>query len=204
MDVIGVIVVVLFIIVPFIGVVASRMREISQQPARPLGQGDSRRIQEQIDEFLRRASQRGGQPAPPKPAAAAAAPVAAEVLDDDQVGSGVGQQVSKYLDTSDFRRRSESLGGEVVQSDEQFTQHVRKAFSGEVGKLSSRRGQSAAPPEVIEAEVVDADTAADDEVSRPKLEAPPPAGSGLAELLGSADNITHAIIMSEILGRREW
>jgi hypothetical protein len=204
MDHIGIIILVLFIVVPVIGVLASKMREAGQPPpARPLGQSDSRRIQEQIDEFLRRASQRGtGAPAAPKPPPAL--PVAAAAPEDEPVGSGVGQQVQQYLDTSEFRRRSESLGEEVVQADEQFTQQVRKAFSGEVGKLSSRRGESAAPPEVVEAEFAQGQTAQGDDVSRPTPEAPPAAGSGLAELLGSADNIAQAVIMSEILRRPEW
>jgi hypothetical protein len=202
------VVIVLFILVPLIGVVASKMREISQQqqqPGRPMAQGDTRRIQEQIDEFLRRASQRAGQPQQPKPPPPAkpAVPVAVEVLEDDQVGSGVDQQVQRYLDTSEFRRRSEALGGEVVQADEQFTQQVRKAFSGEVGRLSSRRGQSATAPEVDEAEVVAAPQGID-AAARPTLDALPDAGSGLAELLGSSDNITHAVIMYEILNRPEW
>jgi hypothetical protein len=194
-DVIGFIIVVLFIVVPFIGVVASRMRDMSQSPARPLAQGDNRRIQEQIDEFLRRAGQRRGGPAAP-PQQQQAAPIPAEVLDDD-VGTGVGQQVQRYLDTSEFRRRSEALGEDVQQADEQFTQQVRKAFSGDVSKLSARRGDTAAAPEVVEAEVVE-------DASRPTLEALPAAGSGLADLLGSPDNISHAIIMNEILRRPEW
>jgi hypothetical protein len=200
------VVIVLFILVPLIGVVASKMREVSQQqPGRPMAQGDTRRIQEQIDEFLRRASQRAGQPQQPKPPPAKpAVPVAVEVLDDDQVGSGVGQQVNKYLDTSEFRRRSEALGGEVVQADEQFTQQVRKAFSGEVGRLSSRRGQTAAAPEVDEVEVVEAAPEGSDDAARPTLDALPDAGSGLADLLGSSDNISHAVIMYEILNRPEW
>ena len=201
MEVVFLILVVLFIVVPFIGVVASRMREISQPAARPLAQGDNRRIQEQIDEFLRRAGQRRGPSAPPPQAQAV--PVAAEAVDDDQVGTGVGQQVQRYLDTSEFGRRSDALGDDVMQADAQFTQQVRKAFSGDVGKLSARRGETAAAPEVVEGEIV-ADEAAADEISRPTLEAPPAAGSGLAELLGSPDNIAHAVIMNEILRRREW
>ena len=125
------------------------------------------------------------------------------MLDDDQVGTGVGQQTQQYLDTSDFGRRSEAMGGEVVQADEQFTQQVRKAFSGEVGRLSTRRGDTAAPPEVIEPEVVEGEIVAGEDAARPTLEALPPPGSGLAELLGSADNIVHAVIMSEILRRPE-
>ena len=201
MEIIFLILVVTFIIVPLIGVVASRMRDMSQPAARPLAQGDNRRIQEQIDEFLRRASQRRGGPAAPPPRAQAA-PVAAVVLDDDEVGTDVGQQVRRYLDTSEFARRSEALGDDVAEGDVQFTQQVRKAFSGDVSKLSARRGESAAAPEVIEAEV-EAQAAAD-EASRPTLEAPPDAGSGLVELLGSADSIAHAVIMNEILRRPQW
>ena len=71
-----------------------------------------------------------------------------------------------------------------------------------MGKLSARRGESASAPEVVEGEIT-AEVAVD-EVSRPTLEAPPDAGSGLAELLGSSDSIAHAIIMNEILRRPEW
>jgi hypothetical protein len=203
MDHFSIILLILFIVVPFIGVVASRMRELSQQPQRPMAAGDNRRIQEQIEEFLRRASQgRPGQSAAPK--VAPPTPTAAEVLDDDQVGTGVGQQVQQYLDTSEFRRRSEALGGEVAQADEQFTQQVSRAFSGEVGRLSARRGDTAAPPEVGDTDVIEAEVVADEDSSRPTLDALPAAGSGLAELLGSPDNIAHAIIMNEILQRREW
>ncbi len=199
MDPIVIVILIVMAVVVFFGVVASKMRDLSQPPtARPLGQSDSRRIQEQIDEFLRRASQRSAGPPsaakPPPPA-----PIAAEVVDDDQVGTGVAQQVQKYLDTSEFRRRSESMGEEVVQSDEQFTQQVRKSFSGDVGRLSTRRGESAAPPEVLEVETSEAENAA-----RPTLDAQPAAGSGLADLLGSSDNIAHAVIMSEILRQPEW
>jgi hypothetical protein len=203
MDTFGIILVVVFIVVPFVGVLLSRMREISQQqPQRPMAAGDNRRIQEQIEEFLRRANQgRAPAPAAKKPPVAQP-PVAAP--DDDQVGSDVGQQVRQYLDTSEFRRRSEAMGGEVAQADEQFTQQVGNAFSGEVGKLSSRRGDSAAAPEVIEAERADTNVAAGDEEAHPTLEAPPAAGSGLTDLLGSSDNIAHAVIMSEILRQPEW
>ena len=55
---------IVFIIIPLIGVVASKLREIGQPAnAVPPGRNDSGRIQEQIDEFLRRAAQRRGGPA---------------------------------------------------------------------------------------------------------------------------------------------
>jgi hypothetical protein len=190
---------IVFIIIPLIGVVASKLREISQ-PANPLppDRTDSGRIQAQIDEFLRRAAQRrGGQPAQPVVEAPQAAEIVAE--EDVPVGGRVGQQVQKYMDTSEFRRRSEELGGEVAQSDQQFSQQVRQAFSGEVGRLASRPGEAAQPLEVVEAE-----PAGPEYLSRPTLDALPEAGSGLGELLGSPQNIAQAVIMAEILRRPEW
>ncbi|MGO9110473.1 MAG: hypothetical protein ACLP9L_14725 [Thermoguttaceae bacterium] len=188
-------VMIVFIIIPLIGVVASKLREIGQ-PGNPVppGRSDSGRIQEQIDEFLRRAAQRrGGQPVAEQPL-----PVELVADDDTPVGGRVGQQVQKYLDTSDFRRRSEELGGEVAQSDQQFTKQVGQAFSGEVSRLAARPGEAAQPVEVVEVEA-----AGPEYLSRPTLDALPLAGSGLAELLGSPENIAQAVIMSEILRRPE-
>ncbi|MGA2255646.1 MAG: hypothetical protein ABSG53_13450 [Thermoguttaceae bacterium] len=192
-DLSAIVVVIVFIIIPLIGVVASKMREMAQ-PTNPVppGRSDSGRIQEQIDEFLRRAAQRrGGQPAAPEPKPA-------EIVADEDVpvGGRVGQQVQAYMDTSDFRRRSDELGGEVAQADQQFTKQVGQAFSGEVGRLASRPGEAAQQVEVVEVEVAEPEY-----LSRPTLDALPLAGSGLAELLGSPENIAQAVIMAEILRR---
>lgn len=184
-----------FIIVPLIRMVVSKMREMAL-PTNPLppDQNDSGRIQEQIDEFLRRAARRGGQPVVEKPL-----PVEVLAEEDAPVGGRVGQQVQKYMDTSDFRRRSEALGGEVAQSDQQFTQKVGQAFSGQVGRLASRPGEAAQPMEVVKAEA-----SIPEYLSRPTLDALPIAGSGLAELLGSPENIVQAVVMAEILRRPEF
>jgi len=191
-------VVIVFIIIPLIGAVASRMREIAQ-PTNPLppNRNNSGRIQEQIDEFLRRAAQRrGGQPAAVEPKAAEVEIVADE---DAPVGNRVGQQVQTYMDTSDFRRRSDEIGGEIAQADQQFTKQVGQAFSGEVGRLASRPGEAAQVMEVATTQAAQPE----DYATRPTLDALPVAGSGLADLLGSPENITHAVIMAEILRRPE-
>ena len=124
-------------------------------------------------------------------------PVEVVVEDEAPDGNRMGQQSQKYMDTSDFRRRSDELGGELVQAEGQFNQQVRQAFSGEVGRLASRPGESAQPMEIIE------EAATPDYSSRPTLEALPEDGSGLAALLGSPENIVQAVIMSEILKRPE-
>ena len=190
-------VVIVFIVIPLIGAMASKMREIGQ-PANPLppGRNNSGRIQEQIDDFLRRAAQRrGGQPVAAEPK-----PLEVEIVADDDapVGGRVGQQVQKYMDTSDFGRRSDELGGDVAQADQQFTKQVGQAFSGEVGRLASRPGETAQLTDVVAVEA-----AGPEYLSRPTLDALPVAGSGLAELLGSPENIVQAVIMAEILRRPE-
>ena len=195
-DLFAICVVIALIIISVIRVLAAKMRE--GMPAAggiPPDRNQSGRIQEQIDEFLRRAAQRRGGPSAP------AESQPAEILADDDapVGNRVGQQVQKYMDTSDFRRRSEQLGGEVAQADQQFTQQVGQAFSGEVGRLASRPGEAAQPLEVIDAEVAEPEY-----LARPTLDALPEAGSGLADLLGSPANIAQAVIMSEILRRPEF
>ena len=75
---------------------------------------------------------------------------------------------------------------------------VGQAFSGEVGRLASRPGEAAQPMEVVAVEA-----AGPEYLSRPTLDALPVAGSGLAELLGSPENIVQAVIMAEILRRPE-
>ena len=107
--------------------------------------------------------------------------------------------MQKYLDTSDFRRRSEELGGEVAKTDQQFTQQVGQAFSGEVGRLASRPGEAAQPRGSRRCRSGRARVSL-----APTLDALPEAGSGLAELLGSPENIAQAVIMSEILRRPEF
>ncbi len=195
-NLLSVAVMIVFIIIPQIGAVASKLREIGQpRGAAPPGRADSRRIQEQIDEFLRRAAQRrGGQPAPEQPQPA-------EIVADDEapVGGRVGPQVQTFLDTSDFRRRSEELGGEVAQSDQQFTKQVGQSFSGDVSRLASRPGEASQAAEAVELE-----PAGPEYLSRPTLDALPVAGSGLTDLLGSPEDIAQAVIMSEILRRPEF
>ena len=195
-DLLSIIFVIIFIVIPLIRAMTSRMRE-GAQPANPVppGRREGGRVQEQIDEFLRRAAQRrGGQPA----AATAPQPAEAVAEEDVPVGGRVGQQVQTYMDTSEFRRRGEELGGDIAQADQQFTQQVGQAFSGKVGRLASRPGETAQPLEVASAE-----PSGPEYLARPTLDALPEAGSGLAEFLGSPENIAQAVIMSEILRRPE-
>jgi hypothetical protein len=177
-----------------IGKIKGLQPPVAQRPKRPEGGT----VQEQIDEFLRRAQQRRVvEPTQPtRSADTADDAVAVELIDDTPVGGRVGRQVSQYMDTSEFGRRSAEMGGEVVQSDEQFTERVQHVFSGDVSTLANRSGDMSSVPEVVEVDTYGA--------GQPTLDALPVAGAGLGDLLGSSDNIVHAIIMTEILRRREW
>ena len=147
--IVKVLTVILLILVPAIGQLVARMRGVGQPP---MGGGLSRprlprpqrpeggTVQQQIDDFLRRASQRRG--VEPR-VAAPPVPVTAEVVDDLPVGGRVEKQVQQYLDTSEFGRRTSQLGGEVVQADQQFDERLEQKFSGEVSHLAKRPGEAA-------------------------------------------------------------
>jgi hypothetical protein len=187
---------VLVILLPAVGRLLANLRTRNDATARPRRLGNS---QDQINEFLRRAAERqaAGQTRQPPRAAKAESPVTAEVVPEDVVGGRVNAQVKQYLDTSEFGRRTDKLGGEVSQADEQFQERSQTVFAGDVGSLARRPGEAAASPQAIEVPV-------DSEESRPQMEAMALPGAGLADLLGSPDNILHAVIMTQILQRREW
>jgi hypothetical protein len=164
---------------------------LPNRPARPEGGT----VQEQIEEFLRRAQQRQVS----KPAAQAQPaqqPIEAELIEDAPVGGRVTRQVRQYMDSSEFARRSAQMGDEVVQSDQQFTRQVQQAFSGEVSTLAKRPGEAAQAPQIDEVEP------ADD--SKPMVDALPLPGEGLGDLFADPQNLVQAIIMNEILQRRDW
>ncbi|MGA2617406.1 MAG: hypothetical protein ABSF26_07340 [Thermoguttaceae bacterium] len=206
-----VVIVILVGLLRLIGQLATKVQgpgrpAVGPRPVRPPG-GE---VQQQIEEFLRRASQRqppagagaaGETGAGPGAARAAgqpsAQPAAAEAAPDEAVGGRVVRQVRQYLDTSEFRRRSAQLGEEVAQSDEQFTDRAQHAFSADVSMLAKRPGQAADAPQTDESEAAPS-------AGQTSTGLFAPGGLGFAELLTSPDQVAHAIILNEILRRPEW
>ncbi|MGA2069517.1 MAG: hypothetical protein ABSG86_31485 [Thermoguttaceae bacterium] len=186
-----------FVVVAIIFLFAAAVRWLAQArnvaPPRPRPPPDQA-VAQQIDEFLQRAAQRRrpGRPAAP---AQTPPPVTAEVVPDEPVGGRIGRRVREDLDTSDFRRRGTQMGGEVVQSDKEFQQHVGQAFSGEVSRLAKQPGEAAEPAETAAEETAPA--AATGPVAAPLAQ------PALAGLFSSPDSIVNAIILSEILRRPE-
>jgi hypothetical protein len=136
---------------------------------------------------------RTGESRRPRPSAAGdPRPVMAEAVDDEPVGDEVARQVKSYLDTGDFSRRSQQLGEEVVQSDQQFENRLQQTFGGEVSRLANRPGESAAAPEP---ELVEA--------SGESVSLVAAGAAGLAYFLADPDNLRQAIVLNEVLRRPE-
>jgi hypothetical protein len=193
---ITILLVIFFVVVPAIGQLLMKMKEggppqAAPRPPRP----QDRSIQEEIDAFLRRASQRrGDRPMQSSPVEELQrqATVTAEVVEEEApVGGRMGRRVQQDLDTSEFGRRSAQMGGEVSQADQQFEQRADQVFGHEVSRLSMRPGAAAAAPQADESSEAP-------EVFEAAMTA---TGSGVATLLGDPDSILQAIIMSEILKR---
>jgi len=217
-QVIWVIVVILFIVVPAIGQLLAKMGQQQRPgggrpPGRPpagggpaAGRPAAGGLEDEIGEFLRRAAQRRqGQAAPPPPprgqpvgppaVAQPARPqlVQAEVVRPQALGEGIKQHVGEYLDPGEFQRRAAGLGEEVAQADEQIEQRLHARFNHQVSSLADTPGESAAVARVEPA------GEPEDRVG----ELPSTAAAGLAAMLGSSEGIRRAIVINEILTRPE-
>jgi hypothetical protein len=199
-DAFEVVIVVIILLVATVVRLLGQARTLKPPQGLPRPPAD-RGVQQQIDEFLRRAAERRGAdgPAAGSPPAPKPEPVVAEAVPDEPVGGRLLRRVQEDLDTSDFRRRGAQMGEEVTQSDKDFQQGVGKAFSGEVGRLAKRPGETAVPTQAVgepaAVQITDTDTAAEDEQE---------AAPVLASLLSSPDSLVAAIILSEILRQPEW
>jgi hypothetical protein len=199
------------VVVAIIILFASVVRWLAQArnvapPPRPRPPGRAPRppdqeVAQQIDEFLQRATQRR-RPARSAPPAETPPLVTAEVVPDEPVGGRIGRRVREDLDTSDFRRRGTQMGGEVLQSDKEFQQHVGRAFSDDVSRLAKRPGEAAEPLEAVGAEPARTAAAGAPGEAGSAAESVT-AASALAGLLSSPDSIVNAIVLSEILRRPE-
>ena len=184
-----------------VGKLMAGMKQFGQPPPRPgvprpPQQGN---VQTEIDEFLRRVQSRQGgpRPAPARrmPAAEQSAqPVQAVAIDqdaDEPVGVEVVKHVEKYLDMGDFSRRSDQMGGEVIQSNAQLDQSVEKAFSHEVGRLVKKPSETAVAPQAL---------MTDEAAPLAQVVMPP---LSLSTLFGDPDAIRQAIMVNEIFRRPE-
>jgi hypothetical protein len=147
----------------------------------------------EVDEFLRRASERNKSKGTRRAAEAAkreAKSVAAKVVKERSVGGQVSAHVNQYLDEQEFKRRTEQLGSEVAHIDSEIEQHLHKTFDHAIGNLAGVQGEAAVAPMAIESS----------EFAAGDLDA---ATANIYTLLSNPESIREAIILNEILHRPE-
>lgn len=172
--------------------------ERSFQPPQPEARGKSAtQLNDEIEKFLKRAKGRSEKPqrqrmvSPPPPAPPrqlVERPVDAEIVERRDFDS-VAASVEKHLADRGFSKRTEHLADDIVRADQQMESHLQKAFSHQVGRLTSP-GEKA-----TEAPVTDTVTAV--------VNDPQSAAAALGALLANPQNIRSAVILKEILDRPE-
>jgi len=199
---IGIVIVILFIIVPAVLQLLGKGQQ--QKPAagkRPPPRPVAAEIEDEIGEFLQQAAKRRGGREPPQPARPRPAerPVVAQVVPQQALepeaplGKQVQQHVGEYLDAGEFSRRASELGGEVARADQSVEQRLQQVFDHDLGRLAAVPGESAAAPrsrEPIEME---------DQLT----ELPGTAAAGLAAMFSNVRSIRQAIVINEVLQRPE-
>jgi len=199
-DMIAVVLVILFIVVPVVGQILAKMAK----PQRPqAGAGRPRqpaggKIEDEIGEFLRRVAggpaaagrPRARPPAPRRPAQVVRPalvdvveeqPIQAEIID-----TGHREEVFSDIDTGRIARHASKLGSEVAGEEKQISQRLGQTFGREVSDLAKRPSKKGKRRRAQEPQAAPL---------------PPTAAAGFAALLSSTDNIRQAIVLSEILNR---
>ena len=199
--------VIIFVVVPLLGQLLSKLKgppppKGPARPVRPARPASAGTVQNEIEEFLRRANQKkaspGNRPPRPQPGRAKsgerpvrAEVVRAEVVRERPVGGEVEQHVKKYLDEDEFVRRSEKLGEEVVAADDKIERHLKSVFDHSLSKIAATPGVTASPTTAKLA-----DTAPEITLATPSI-----AAGDVAALFGNPLSIRQAVIISEILNR---
>jgi hypothetical protein len=179
-------------------------RPLNRPPLEQAPQGEQAKLNAEIEQFLKRASQRRDDrssrerptraKAPPKPPPKPIGPprsdqgVEGQALERRPLGS-VAESVEKHLSNRGFSERAEHLADDIADADRQMEEHLQKAFTRRVGTLAATTPLAAAGP------VTDAPPAA--------IEKTPPAAAALASALATPQGMREAVILSEILQRPE-
>ena len=193
-DVIQIIVVVLFIVVPVVGQLLSKMKQAQQPGGAPGPRKPPVEVADEIEVFMRRVL--GGEEAPeePKPRPQPAEqPVQAVVIEDEPRVKQLAEHVKNYFDSEKSTKQTDSLGREVAFKKNQFEQHVHQVFDHQLGELDLAASQ--ASPVKIETALTG--------LGQSRAEEPPLFAAGLSAMLSNPDSLAQAIALSEIIHRPE-
>ena len=166
-------------------------------------------LQDEIDEFLRRASPKRVAQADQRAPLEAA--VEAEVVDVEvaearrpipSLYDDVDTHVDQHLDSKEFEQRSSRLGRKTGRSDERLEEHLHEVFDHKLGKLEG--SPSGAPGKAPIREGTDAkEWASTVERREQASEETALRHDRLRDMIRNPENLREAIILSEILGRRD-
>ena len=191
----------------------AEVRRPNPPPQRPQRPQPSANVNDEIEAFLRRATQRaGGEQRPQQPTVAQAAPppprtlaprpevfgdsmqrrsddvlVEVEMVDDELAQKQRVDLSQRHLETRPFERTSK-----VDNADENMAEHMQDLFGHRVGTLPAAAVKQ--PPLQQEA------AASSAPVVKPST---PSAAAGIAALLRDPRSARHAIVLQEILTRPE-
>jgi hypothetical protein len=205
-DIFLVLAIIFFVVIPFVGRILLLLKGPPQpkgpvRPVRPARPATPGTVQNEIEEFLRRANQKKTTPAsrPQRPPMQARSSkpggvevVRAEVVRERPVGGEVEQHVKQYLDEEDFVRRSKKFGEEVAESDDKIERHLKSVFDHSLSKIAATPGMTAS----LSADEKAADTAPAITLATPSI-----AATDIAALFGNPLSVRQAVIISEILNR---
>lgn len=203
-DLVGILIVILFIVIPAIGQLVSKLREAKppqpQDRAQAGGQRPIRRpardVEDEIGEFLRRAARRhGGKPGEPgepaEPPRPAAKPMMAEAVKGPEPAEAAGPPAAARAGADHFAggrlsKQASQLGRQATEQEKQMAKHRQEVFDHDAGQL-------AAPPKRRKRA----------SLSATKVSKTPTAAVGVAAMLASTESIRQAIVINEVLQRPE-
>jgi hypothetical protein len=205
-DLLGTLIVIVIVIISAVAQLIGKAREVQKQagrpkpPAEPLPPQAQDPLADEIEDFLKRASQRrratGSRPAAPIPLPAAEAPtrrlVQADLIPMEGAPESVAAHVRDHLSSAKFAPVSQQLGREVTQIDGKIERHLLEKFDHRLGRLAGMGGESAS-----------AQTAVDLEAPRQGAAVAPLAAANLAAVLANPASLRQAILLSEVLNRPE-
>ena len=208
-DLLGTLIVIVIVIISAVAQLIGKAREVQKQagrpkpPVQPLPPQAQDPLADEIEDFLKRASQRrraaGSRPAAPIPPPAAGVPeaptrrlVQAELIPMEGAPRSVAAHVRDHLSSAKFAPVSQQLGREVTKIDGKIERHLLEKFDHRLGRLAGMGGESAS-----------AQTAVDLEAPGQGAAVAPLGAANLAAVLGNPASLRQAILLSEVLNRPE-
>lgn len=194
-DIIGWLVVLLFVIVPAIGQLLAKMRQAQPPGGAPGPKKPPAEVADEIEVFMRRVL--GGEEAPEKPPVKpqprpVEQPVRAELIEEEPSVEKLTEHAKDYFDSDKSTKHTDNLGQEVASTGNQFEQHSHQVFDHELEQLDTAASQ---------ASPINVGTASTGFWQTP--EAPPLFATSLSVMLSDPDSLAQAIILSEIIHRPE-